>query len=85
MNYTRPSFTQPVSGGKISQTAYEVAVGLRCARCLGLMTARHSCPVSIDSHPSYKGTTALNIDPATGKPPTITARGDFAPVSQEPK
>lgn len=49
MKYTQPTFSVPTGNGKISQTAYEVSVGLRCPRCLQLMTAKHKCKQEPDS------------------------------------
>lgn len=50
MQYLRPSFTQPVSSGLMTNEDYEIAVGLRCADCRQTFTAEHICLCPSPSH-----------------------------------
>lgn len=49
MKYTQPTFSVPTGNGRISQTEYEIRVGLRCPRCETLLTPDgHVCGVHLD-------------------------------------
>lgn len=44
MKYTQPTFSVPTGNGRISQTDYEIRVGLRCSKCEGLLSStKHLC------------------------------------------
>ena len=46
MKYENPTFTLPVSNRPITQTDYEIAVGLRCPKCQALLGRAHKCKES---------------------------------------